>query len=109
MSTQASSYYEIVSQLPPGAVTSFTDVSWDEYEDLLEQVGEASNLRISFDNPVLQVMTLSDEHERCASFLRGLITAIQLRLRIRIESRGSMTMSKPQQHKGCEPDACFYI
>jgi Uma2 family endonuclease len=109
MSTQTSSYYEIVSRLPPGAVTIFTDVSWDEYECLLEQVGEASHLRISFDNGALQVMTLSDQHERYASFLKGVITVIQLRLRISIASFGSMTMRKPQQRKGLEADACFYV
>jgi len=51
-------------------------------------------LRVSFDCGVLNVMTASDEYERYVSFLRGLITAIQLRLRIRIESFGAMTMRK---------------
>jgi Uma2 family endonuclease len=109
MSTQALSYYEIVSQLPADAVVTFHDVGWDEYEDLLEQVGEAEHLRIAYDSGVLQVMTLSPEHEKYARFLEGLMTAIRLRLHINILSFGSATMRKRGQRKGNEPDACFYV
>ncbi|HWX43006.1 MAG TPA: Uma2 family endonuclease [Blastocatellia bacterium] len=109
MSTQALSYYEIVSQLPADAVVTFHDVGWDEYEDLLEQVGEAEHLRITYDSGALQVMTLSPEHEKYARFLEGLMTAIRLRLHINILSFGSATVRKRGQRKGNEPDACFYV
>src|SRR5580704_17721378 len=109
MSTQALSYYEIVSQLPADAVVTFHDVGWDEYEDLLEQVGEAEHLRITYDSGALQVMPLSPEHEKYARFLEGLMTAIRLRLHINILSFGSETMRKRGQRKGNEPDACFYV
>ncbi|HEY6333782.1 MAG TPA: Uma2 family endonuclease [Blastocatellia bacterium] len=109
MSTQTPSRFEALSQMEPGTSLAFTDVSWDECQDVLEQAGEASHLRISFDSGALQVMTLSDEHESYASFLRGMITAIQLRLRTEIRSFGSMTLRNDKVRKGCEPDACFYI
>ncbi|HEY6330754.1 MAG TPA: hypothetical protein VI756_15585, partial [Blastocatellia bacterium] len=75
------STYELVSHLPDDAVMTFHDVSWDDYEDLLEQVGEAHHLRVSYDNGVLQVMTLSAEHERYAQFFECLVTAIRLRFK----------------------------
>src|SRR5262245_22207035 len=75
MSTRALTYYEIVSQLPADATVTFHDVSWDEYEHLLEQVGEAEHLRVSFDDGVLQVMTLSPEHEKYVRFFESLMTA----------------------------------
>jgi Uma2 family endonuclease len=109
MSTRTLSYYEIVSQLPADAIVTFHDVGWDEYEDLLEQVGEAEHLRISFDEGVLQVMTLSPEHEKYVRFVEGLMTAIRLRLRMNILSFGSATMRKKGERKGNEPDACFYV
>lgn len=109
MSTLTSNHYEIVSQLPAAAVVIFRNVSWEEYEDLLEQVGEASHLRISYNNGTLQVMTLSAEHEKYARFFEGLMTTIRLRLRINILSFGSATMRKQKQRKGNEPDACFYV
>jgi Uma2 family endonuclease len=109
MSTQIASYYEIVSQLPEDASVTFHDVSWDEYEELLEQVGEAPGLRISYDNGSLCVMTISSEHEKYASFINSLTTAIKLRLRIDILAFGSATMRKRKRKKGNEPDACFYV
>jgi Uma2 family endonuclease len=109
MSTQIASYYDMVSQLPEDASVTFNDVSWDEYEDLLEQVGEAPGLRISYDNGSLQVMTISSEHEKYASFVSSLVTVIRLRLRIDILGFGSATMRKRKRKKGNEPDGCFYV
>ncbi|HEY6330755.1 MAG TPA: Uma2 family endonuclease [Blastocatellia bacterium] len=103
------STYEIVSHLPDDATVTFNDVSWDDYEDLLEQVGEASHLRICYDDGVLQVMTLSAEHEKYARFFEGMVTAITLRLKIDILSFGSATMRRRKKQKGNEPDACFYV
>ncbi|MEK6299564.1 MAG: Uma2 family endonuclease [Acidobacteriota bacterium] len=109
MSTQTLQYYEIVSQLPEDTVITFRNVGWEEYEDLLEQVGEASGLRISFDDGTLKVMTLSSKHKKYERFLEALITAVRLRLRINILSFGSATMRKRKKKKGNEPDACFYV
>jgi Uma2 family endonuclease len=109
MSTQIASYYEIVSQLPEDAAVSFHDVSWDEYEELLEQVGEAPGLRITYGERSLHVMTISAEHEKYAIFINSLITGIRLRLRMNILSFGSATMRKPKRSAGHEPDASFYV
>jgi len=109
MSTQIASYYDMVSQLPENASVTFQDVSWDEYEELLEQVGEAPGLRISYDNGSLQVMTISSEHEKYAFFINSLIAGIRLRLRLNILAFGSATMRKRKRKKGNEPDACFYV
>ena len=109
MSAQTLSYYETVSQLPEDTVVIWHNVSWEEYEELLEQAGEASGLRISFDNGTLQAMTLSAEHEKYARFIENLVGAVRLRLRVRILSFGSATMKKRKKGKGNEPDACFYV
>lgn len=109
MSTQAATYYELVSQLPVDTVITFHGVSWAEYEELLDQVGEASGLRISYDCGALTVMTLSSEHEKITRFFESLITVIRLRLRINVLSFGSATMRKRSKSKGNEPDACFYV
>ncbi len=94
MSTQIATCYEIVSRLPEDASVTFRDVSWDEYEELLEQVGEAPGLRVSYDNGSLQVMTISAEQEKYALFINSLIAGIRLRLRVNILSFGSATMRK---------------
>jgi len=58
MSTQVTNYYQIVSQLPEDASISFQDVSWSDYEELIEQVAEAPGLRISYDHGSLHVVTI---------------------------------------------------
>ncbi len=108
-STPTASYYEIVSQLPPATDVIFHNVSWEDYEELLDQVGEASGLRISYNNGELQVMSLSPEHENYAEFIKRLVDVISLRLRINIRFFGSTTMRKSKKRKGKEPDACFYV
>ncbi|PYT06555.1 MAG: hypothetical protein DMF60_09115 [Acidobacteria bacterium] len=109
MSTQTTSYYDIVAQLPYDASVTFHDVSWDEYEELLEEIGEAPGLRVSYDNGSLHVMTISAEHEKYALFINSLIAGIRLRLRLNILAFGSATMRKRKHSKGNEPDACFYV
>ncbi len=109
MITATSNIYDVVSQLSDGEVATFHHVTWDEYEELLEQVGEASGLRISYNDGTLKVMSLSPTHEKYARFIEGLIGAIRLRLHINIVSFGSATMRKRRDSKGNEPDACFYV
>src|SRR5262245_3124553 len=109
MIAQATNYYTIVSQLHEDAELIFHGATWEEYEELLGQVGKAAGLRISFNDGTLKVMSLSSEHEKYVRFIEGLIAAVRLRLRINIVSFGSATMRKRRENKGNEPDACFYV
>lgn len=108
-STYSSVYYSVVSQLPPGGVATFPNVTWEEYEELLEQVGEARHLRISYNSGVLKAMSVSLEHEKYADFFKSMMTIIRLRLRLNILFSGSATMRKKKKNKGSEPDAGFYV
>ena len=47
MISESLGYFEIASQLPPAAVVTFHDVSWEEYEQLIEDLGEARGRRVS--------------------------------------------------------------
>src|SRR5215831_7836619 len=96
MSRRTLSWYETLLYMPAGAIATFQHVGWDEYEDLLENVRDAPHLRISFDNGVLQVRTLSPEHEKYERFFESLMTAIRLRLRINILSFGSGRCAKKE-------------
>lgn len=109
MIAEAVNYYELVSKLPVGSEITFHNVAWDEYEELLDQVGEASGLRISYNDGKLKVMSLSSEHEKYVLFINRLISQISIRLRINILFFGSATMRRRKNTKGNEPDACFYV
>lgn len=109
MTTHTSNYFDLASRLPANTVVAFHNVGWDEYEELLLQVGESSGMRISFDNGSLQIMTTSPEHERYASFIERLVSTLSLQLRINILFFGSATIKKRGNRKGNEPDCCFYV
>jgi Uma2 family endonuclease len=109
MTTVTSNYYDVVSQMQEGDIRVFHHVAWDEYEELLEQVGEARGLRISYNDGTLKVMSLSLEHEKYATFITRLMSQLSFRLRINILFSGSTTMRKKKKSKGNEPDAGFYI
>ncbi len=105
----ARAFHKVVEQMPEDTVVTFHNVSWEKYEDLLERVGEASGLRISYNEGTMQVMTLSSEHEAYAEFIGGMLRILSMRSRINICFFGSATIRKKSRRKGKEPDGCFYV
>jgi Uma2 family endonuclease len=97
MSATATNWLELVERLPEDAEIKLHNVSWDDYEELLEQVGEARGLRISYDERTLRILTLSSEHENDVRFFEKLIAILSLRMRLNIRSFGSSTMRQPAQ------------
>ena len=107
--TKADDLVQLVTRMPADSVLIQHGTSWDEYEELLEAVGEASGLRISYDDGTLQIMTLSQEHEMYSTLIERIVDRLSVYLRIRVLFYGSATMRKQSKMKGAEPDACFYI
>jgi hypothetical protein len=50
-------YFEIVSQLAPATNITSHDANWEDYEDLLELLGEADGTLINDNEVELQVLT----------------------------------------------------
>ncbi len=110
MTTLVTRWPEAIKEFPADSLVTLRHISWEEYEDLLAQLGEDRNgLRISYNEGMLQITTLSPEHENYADFISGLIRLLSARMRVNIRFFGSMTMKKSRHVKGIEPDACFYI
>jgi len=109
MSTQTFNLHAIVESLPAGSFLVLPDINWNEYEDLLQQIGESRGIRTSYSDGKLQIMVVSSEHENYAWFIGRLISALSVRLRINIRFFGASTIKKERHRKGLEPDACFYV
>jgi Uma2 family endonuclease len=107
--TLTMNYREVIEQLPADSSLILQNISWEEYEEVLEIVGEASGLRITYDEGTLQIMTLSTEHESLSDLIQDLVRLLSIRLRIKILSFGSSTIKKQRADKGVEPDGCFYV
>ena len=101
--------FEIVKKLPPNSRLTFYEKTWEDYESLLEAVGEAGGLRISFDDGDLHIMTLSSEHENYAQTIIRIVDRLSVFQDIEIAFFGSATIKQSPTSKGTEPDACFYV
>ena len=86
----------------------FNNVSWELYERLLRETRE-QNLRFTYDDGVLEIMSPLAEHEKYKGLIKRMIDAISEELSIPISSYGSTTFKRKSLKKGFEPDECFYI
>jgi Uma2 family endonuclease len=105
----ASDYLEAVTHLPPGTKLLAEDVTWDEYEQLLSELGPSYSVRVFYDRGRMEIVSPKPIHERPIEILRRLVSAISDELEIDIESLGSTTLKKQMREAGAEPDACFYV
>jgi Uma2 family endonuclease len=100
---------EAIDHLPAGSKLLLSDVSWDEYEELIEGIGERRHLRISYDNGNLEILTVSPEHAGCASLFAVFIYVLTEELDLEFFSIGSTTLKLKRALKGKEPDDSFYF
>jgi Uma2 family endonuclease len=109
ISRRKSDFYAIVKKLPEKADVTFGNTTWNDYETLIKEVGEASHLRISYTQGNLKVMTLSSLHENYSALVQNLLSCLSLQKRIKILHYKSSTMKVTKELKGVEPDGCFYV
>ena len=109
MSTHTADRLEIINHISPGSRVILCDVDWEEYEAIIERLGDDSHLRISYCDGRLEVMSPSTPHEKYKNLINALVRAIGYELEIDIVSFGSFTMTVDRLRKGAEADDCFYI
>lgn len=98
----------LLDSLVPKQQFVFDDLSWQQYEKLLESLGER-RLRHTFAEGSLEVVTPSYGHESSKSLVGGFVEMMCRHCRLPRRSAGSTTMKKQQWERGLEPDECFYI
>ncbi|MEM9215247.1 MAG: Uma2 family endonuclease [Cyanobacteria bacterium P01_F01_bin.150] len=84
-------------------------ISWDTYERLLAETGENRNQRFAYCDGCLEIMEPLVGHEEPTRLLDNFVAVFVDELELELRSLGSLTMKKPDQRKGLEPDCCFYI
>ncbi|MBM3223515.1 MAG: Uma2 family endonuclease [Candidatus Tectomicrobia bacterium] len=109
MSVQTEGYTEAIAHLPQGALLRIPAVTWEDYEALLEEMGDAYHVRVSYNYGCLEIMSPLPEHEAFADILLMITREITRTLGIKLETRGSMTIRNVRQRQGVEPDVCFYV
>ncbi|HBL12724.1 MAG TPA: hypothetical protein DD379_15250 [Cyanobacteria bacterium UBA11162] len=95
--------------VPPGQRVLLQDVSWQEFETILGELGEHRAARIAYDNGTLEIMTPLPDHERSKETISDFVKALLEELDIEFCPLGSTTFKNQEMSKGIEPDNCFYI
>lgn len=83
------------------------DVSWEDYERLLEMRGDHSAPRISYLEGEVEIMSPSWDHEVIKSYIGGLLEAWCIDRGIDVIPVGSWTLKKEAKRRGAEPDECY--
>lgn len=93
----------------PGQQLLLKNISWQELEEILEDLGEKRSSRISYSDGVLEIMVPLPEHEKDKEIIGDIVKILLEQLEIDFEPLGSTTLKNNQMAQAVEPDACFYI
>ncbi len=85
----ASEYLAVVENLPKGTKLSAESVSWDEYEQLLEDLNNSHTVRIFYNHGRMEILSANYSNVRIPQILRTLISACSDALNIDIDSLAS--------------------
>ncbi|MBX9253699.1 Uma2 family endonuclease [Desmonostoc muscorum CCALA 125] len=95
--------------VPVGHQLLIKGISWSGYKNILAELGENRNSRISYSQGVLEIMAPLPEHEVGKVIIGDLLKVILEELDIEFWSLGSTTFDQEKMDAGVEPDDCFYI
>lgn len=96
-------------QVPQGQRVLLNNITWQEFETILEELGEHRSAKVAYDQGILEIMTPLPEHELNKEIISDFIKVLLEELEINFLSLGSTTFKNTQMYQGIEPDNCFYI
>ena len=93
----------------PGQRLLFQEVNWQDFEAILEDLGEHRGARIAYDNGTLEIRKSLLEQETGKVLISNFIEILLEELDIEFCPLGSTTFKNQFMAQGIEPDNCFYI
>jgi Uma2 family endonuclease len=85
------------------------NISWQQFENLLQDLGENRAARVAYDDGNLEIMTPLPEHEYYKKVISTAVEDIAEELNLDYESLGSTTWKQERKMAGIEADDCFYF
>lgn len=95
--------------VPVGQRLLIRNLDWQQFEHILEELGEARSSRIAYSHGTLEIRMPSPEHEVDKELIGDLVKTLLDELEIDCECFGSTTFKQEAMASGIEPDQCFYI
>jgi Uma2 family endonuclease len=83
-------------------------IDWPTYVVFSDQLGER-RVRVTYDRGVMELMTVSHEHEWSKTLLARFVEVLTEEADIDIASGGSMTWRREDLERGIEPDECYWV
>ncbi|MGZ5433023.1 MAG: Uma2 family endonuclease [Thermoanaerobaculia bacterium] len=85
----------------------FHDVTWEDYERLLDIRGDRSAPRINYLEGELEIMSPSKDHEQIKSFIGRLLEVWCIDRGIEVTPYGSWTLKGQEKDHAAEADECY--
>ena len=85
------------------------NIGWQQFENLLQDLGENRAARVAYDDGTLEIMTPLPEHEQYKEVISDAVKDMAEELDLDYESLGSTTWKKERKMVGIEADNCFYF
>jgi len=95
-------------ELREGSAVTLHYLSWQDCENILEELGEDRHTRIAYYQGTLEIMSPLSRHERLHRIVGYIVTAILDAQGRDWEDFGSTTFYR-KGRAGVEPDTCFYV
>jgi Uma2 family endonuclease len=96
-------------KISPGQRIYLPDINWEEFEQILVELGEKRVTRIAYCAGELEIRMPLPEHERIKVLISNLLVVLLEELDLSWESLGASTFKNSRMKAGIEPDDCFYI
>jgi Uma2 family endonuclease len=84
-------------------------VSWETYERLLAERGDAGSPRLTYDRGVLEIMSPGKRHESLDRLVTLMMGALSEAWAVDVTDLGHLTFKHPAWERGFEPDGCFFL
>lgn len=95
--------------VPPGQRLLIRNLDWQQFERILEELGETRSSRIAYSHGRLEIRMPTPEHEVDKELIGDLVKILLDELEIDCECFGFTTFKQENMDSGIEPDQCFYI
>lgn len=93
----------------PGQRVLLRNISWNEFEQILDELGNSRASRLAYYRGMLEIMVPLAAHEDGKILISNLVEILLEELDIEFRNLGSTTFKRRDMASGVEPDACFYI
>lgn len=92
-----------------GQSTVLHEIDWQQFESILQDLGDKRRSRIAYLNGVLEIVMPLPEREKIKVLIRDFVQVLMDEMEIDFEGFGSTTFKRVDKLAGLEPDDCFYI